>query len=372
MHYKLIIICFLCIILFILYKKIKHLYNNNVSNMKYHQCDCIYEVNELLEQVIIENGINNLYIPCSYNNINYEIEQMPKIKNGNYFIIEDCDLMIAKELMWEIIVGYYGLTDAQSFLPNTYVLNLKNDMIRFEKEYNQDNIYILKKNIQRQEGIKITKSLDEIKKANDDDYVIVQKLLQDPYTINRRKINMRFYAFIICQNNKINIYIYNNGFMYYTKIFFKKNKIDIDTNITTGYIDRQVYIDNPLTHSDYKKYLDKKRKLSKYELNMIKTGKNLSDILFNNIYNVLYKLFYAFIGKICSGNYFNNFQHTTFQLFGIDVAVNKKYEPMIMEINKGPDLSGKDERDTEIKLNLLRDMFKLLNKQNQNGFIKII
>lgn len=371
MYFKLVIICFICIILFILYKKIKTVDNFNIN--KYRRCDCIYEINELLEQVIIENKIDNLFIPCSYNNIHYEIEQMPKVKNGKYFVIENCDLIVAKELMWQIVVGYYGLPFAKTILPNTFVLNLKDDMKRFEKEYNSKNIYILKKNMQRQKGLKITKSLDYIKHAMKDNYVIVQNLLQNPYTINKRKINMRFYALIICENNKINIYIYNDGFMYYTKKKFKKNKLDKDTNITTGYIDRQVYIDNPLTHSDLKIYLDKYRKLTKSEIKIKnKTKDKLSDIFFNNITNTLYKLFIPFIDKICHGNYFNNFEQTTFQLFGIDVAINKNYEPLIMEINKGPDISGKDERDISIKLNLLRDIFNLINKKEQNGFVKLI
>jgi hypothetical protein len=330
-------------------------------------------VADLLIQVINENNIDKLFIPCSYNNINYEIEQMPKVKNGKYFIIEDCDLMIAKEFMWQIVVGYYGLSVAKTILPNTYVLNLKDDMIRFENEYNNSNIYILKKNIQRQEGLKITKSLNDIKHAIKDNYVIVQELLQDPYTINKRKINMRFYTLIVCENNKINIYIYNDGFMYYTKKKFKKNTVDKDLNITTGYIDRQVYIDNPLTHSDLKRYLDMNRKLSKSEIKIKNdTTNKLSNIFFDNIYKSLHDLFIPFIDKICQGKYFNNLEQTTFQLFGIDVAINKNYKPMIMEINKGPDISGKDERDKNIKLNLLRDMFNLINKKKQTNFKKII
>lgn len=364
MYIKYVTICFICIVLYILYRKLN-------KKTKYHQCECIYEIDDLLKYVINENNIDNLFIPCSYNNINYEIMQMPKIKNGKYFIIEDCDLMTAKDLMWEIIVGYYGLTYAKTFLPNTYILNLKDDMKRFENEYKDTNIYILKKNIQRQEGLKITNSFEEIKKAVYNNYVVVQELLQDSYLINKRKINMRFYACVICENNKISVYIYNDGFMYYTKNNFKKNSFDKDTNITTGYIDRQVYIDNPLTHSDLKLYLDMDRKLTKYELK-IKNKYKLSDIFFKKINKTLYKLFIPFIEKICQGNYFNNYENLTFQLFGIDVAINNNYEPMIMEINKGPDISGKDERDTKLKLNLIRDMFKIITKTTQCNFVKII
>jgi hypothetical protein len=326
---------------------------------------------DLLEQVITENKIKNLYIPCTYNDIGAEILKMPKVKNGKYFIIENCDMLTAKELLWQIIVGYYGLKTAQTILPNSYVLNLVDDMNRFKKEFNKSMIYILKKNKQRQEGLKITKSLNDIKNAYLDDYVIVQELLQDPYTINKHKINIRFYVFVICRNNKICIYVYNDGFIYYTKKHFKKNKLDVNINVTTGYIDRQIYIDNPLTHSDLKYYLDKKRKLSKSEKHILALNNKLSDVFFNNIYKSLHTLFVPFIDKICTGNYFDNREQTTFQLFGVDVAINDNYESKIMEINKGPDLTSKDERDKELKINLLRNMFNLINEK-PNDFIQLI
>ena len=42
--------------------------------------------------------------------------------------------------------------------------------------------------------------------------------------------------------------------MYYTPELFEKNSSDLKKNITTGYIDRQIYIDNPLTHMDWRKW----------------------------------------------------------------------------------------------------------------------
>ncbi len=46
-----------------------------------------------------------------------------------------------------------------------------------------------------------------------------------------------------------------------------------------------------------------------------------------------------------------------------------------MEINKGPDLGAKDKRDSELKHNLVRDIFKtvgLIDNDDNNGFIKLI
>ena len=47
------------------------------------------------------------------------------------------------------------------------------------------------------------------------------------------------------------MYVYNDGFMYYTPRIWKPKSRNLNEIITTGYIDRQVYVDNPLTIKDF-------------------------------------------------------------------------------------------------------------------------
>ena len=49
----------------------------------------------------------------------------------------------------------------------------------------------------------------------------------------------------------------------------------------------------------------------------------------------------------------------SFQLYGIDVAIDEQLNAMMMEINKGPDISVKDERDGAVKKQLIKDMLKI-------------
>jgi hypothetical protein len=146
--------------------------------------------------------------------------------------------------------------------------------------------------------------------------------------------------------------------MYYTPEYFKKGSLDISRNITTGYIDRQVYVDNPLTHDDFREYLDKSRDLTKEEIKIINNGNILSTYVFNNINNLVKDVFTAFYKKIGYGGKLYN--HVSFQLFGIDVAINKNLEATIMEVNKGPDLNSKDEKDGNLKRGVIKDMLKII------------
>ncbi len=59
--------------------------------------------------------------------------------------------------------------------------------------------------------------------------------------------------------------------------------------------------------------------------------------------------------------------NNSFQLFGADIAVNNKLEPLLIEINKGPSLDAKDERDKMVKMNVVTDIFALLNIIDKKG-----
>ena len=329
------------------------------------------QIDVILSNVLYENNIqqtyNNkdwtLYIPSSYDNVREEIDKIVGITSfSKIFIMDNADQLCCKNHIWTHLVNKYGRTQAQNIMPTTYVLYNYYDMELFEKEYNQNTIYILKKNIQQQKGLLITKNKNDILNGFKNNYVIVQDLLQDPYLINGRKINMRFYLLIICDNGQTTAYVFNDGFMYYTKNKFTKGTMDSDTNITTGYIDRQVYIDNPLTHGDFREHLN-----TKYE------NKNQSNVFFISVNNLLSNVVIAVKDVISrkDNKIWNTFN---FQLFGVDIAVSDTLQPKLMEINKGPDLGVKDDRDKIIKTKLISDLLEIINLKQmsqENGYVQI-
>lgn len=356
--------------------------NSSTNNIKWNRNDCPYLMSKTLENVLNENKIFKdsangwqIYFPCSYDEIEKEIDQMPVKNNAKYFIIDNVDTMTAKEWLWKNVVNHHGIEKAKTMIPNGYILYSSDDINRFNNEYDSEKLYILKKNIQRQEGLKISNNKSEIMNGFKSNFVIAQELLQNPYIIDGRKTNMRFYVLVVCNSGNISVYVFNDGFMYYTKVPFRKNDPSIDVNVTTGYIDRDVYKVNPLTHEDLRNYLDDpNRNLNHIEFNIRKQGLKISQIYFDRINELLRNVFLSFVGNICVLKKFNN--NVIFQLFGVDIAVNDMLQPMVMEINKGPDMGAKDTRDSELKHNVIRDMFRLIGvdvvAKNNNGFNKIL
>lgn len=345
MYTILIIILIIIILIFTFTYTIEHM-----TNLYTIPESCAYELPTIYTDIMKEHEINKtngndwtIYFPCTYDDITKEISDVKKLPpdiNKKVFIMPGADEIASKSAMWTHLVDTYGLENAKVMSPMTYVLGP--DMATFLQEYDKNKIYILKKNIQRQEGLKITNNKDEIIGAHKNNYVVVQELLQDPFIIDGRKTNMRFYVLLVCNGSNMDIYVYGDGFMYYTKDKFIKRSLLTGPNITTGYIEREVYEKNPLTHDDLRQYLTN-------------IGYSHHDV-FAKIYQLIKYVMMSVVNDVCN----NTLKFTSFQLFGLDIALNDNLDPQIIECNKGPNLLTYDKRDRELKYGLIRDVFKVL------------
>ena len=146
-------------------------------------------------------------------------------------------------------------------------------------------------------------------------------------------------------------------FMYYTVKNFSYDSLDKDAHITTGYISRDVYKHNPLTLEDFYIYLDK-------------NGYN-SNTLKHNIKNLFEKIMSAINLGICNRKLSDT--NLLFQLFGTDIAPDNNLNVKLIEINKGPDMGGKDARDNAVKDAVIKDIFKTIGNipNKNNGFIEV-
>jgi hypothetical protein len=295
----------------------------------------------------------DLYIPCSYNSCERDVLAFENKETGKkLFFIDGCDWIASKLALWELLKDEYG-REATKYMPQTYLLEKEKDLEEFKKHYDEnlkirsDHMYVLKNYAQRQEGIKLTRSKDEIVNGLKDGWFLVQDYMYDPFIIDRRKINFRYYLLITCYQGKIEAYVHKNGFLYYTPDYYEQYDMKTDRHITTGYIDRKVYEVNPLTLDDFRNHLEKT------------IGRGSSQLWDDNLLKLMKGVMNAISKKICKNPKLSN--QFRFQLFGCDVAPDSKLEAKLMEINKGPDLGAKDERDKQVKIEVQRDLFKIID-----------
>jgi len=354
-----------------------------------YSSDCS-NVPELLGKVMDDRNMSNnkedydYYIPCSYNSCERDVLAFENKKKGKkIFLIDGCDWIASKLALWELLVEHHG-KDASKYMPTTHLLENKRDIENFPKHFatnkmkRPDQMYVLKNYAQRQEGIKLTRNLDEIMGGLKHGWYLAQDYVYNPFLIANRKINFRYYLLVICKNGKIEGYIHKDGFVYYTPKHYDSYDMDFDKHITTGYIDRKVYDLNPLTLQDFRDYLDcADRKESdnnnKWECHSNqKTGS--SKKWDESAEKLMNKVMEAISKKICKNNKLNN--HVRFQLFGCDLAPDANLGATLMEINKGPDLNAKDERDKQVKIQVQTDIFKLVdpddNMEKSNNLEEIV
>jgi len=363
-----LIIFGLIIILFIFKNKSIENFENEISKLSYHRCESKM-LGKVLQDILDSNNIIksednwNIYIPCGYNDVEEELKKIniKDIKTNKFiFGLNGCDTIVSKNKIWESLVNCFQRNEASRLMPESFILDDYNELELFRKNFNPylNEIYILKKNIQRKEGLKLTKDYFEIINAAKDDYRVAQKYITNLYLINGRKVNLRIYLLILIKDNFIYFYISDLGKCIYTNKKYNHDDLDFESNITSYNLDMTVYENNPRNFDELKNFINLQ---NKDNIMNFKNGK----YLFNKINLLMEKI------SIClSKNLYqsNNIKNTTaFQLFGADVIFDNDLHPYLLELNKGPDMSPRDDIDENMKNIVQTDMLKIVGILPENG-----
>lgn len=371
------IICcsFTLLVLVILYFSNSNIHPQLLTNKTYFIIKSSNTIPTLFEKILTEY---NFVFSSQIQNSNFillsnldDFPQLYDLHHSNFiqtiYGLKSINMLASKPILAMTIRAQFK-NKYTTYIPKTWVLTSKADrtnLIEHMQQY-KNNKYILKKNIQRQTGIQIISAQTELKSfANE--YNVCQELLLNPFILSKRKINFRVYMLIFIENAfTIHSYIYDNGFMYYTPKHFSKTNFEKDHHITTGYIDRKVYENNPLTIQDFYKWLD-----TNYNVNSSNTLKNNIIDLFKNVMHAYKNILEANELEIHKGKN----APSKFVIMGCDVAPDENLNVKLMEINKGPELKQFDKRDGELKYNMVVDAFticKVIEKSNHiSNFIKV-
>jgi len=351
------------------YKKhYRFLNKNNITQLYYQHPDG--KLNTITKQVLnnlhlkhTSNLSDNwiLYIPKNYNYVEIELAKLkPNNNQQTIYAIKGCDALCSKNQLWFNLRSYYGREKAQTIIPETFNVNDKNDIIDFKnkflnlKKHNTKNIpFILKKNLQGKKGLYLVNNPEKaLRYGKLNNFKIIQKYLENPYLINKRKVNLRLYVVIICHLDKQEWLLFNEGKCIYSNKYFDKVKSLTDEEI----LDKEQHFTSYNLDTD-KVYLDEKLPESLQDLKMYLGDKKYGKLM-ENINKLLLLVKSAYSSRL--GNLDTLKNNKCFQLFGLDFIMDENLKPYLLEFNKGPAMSIKSPKDKELKHNLLSSMFKLL------------
>jgi hypothetical protein len=304
---------------------------------------------------------SDLYIPCGYNYVEIELAKLaPSAKNKYIYAIKGCDLLCGKNSLWLLLTQSIDTDKASTIIPRTWIIKNGDDMQSLDIYYKNHGIskpaFILKKNIQGKQGLKIADSMEDINNimTNDNAYKVVQLYIKNCYTINNRKLNIRLYVVITCYNGTVEWYLYTRGKCIYTNKKYDPVHSFVGDNIH----DKEQHFTSYNLNTD-KVYNEEKLPESLDELQRHMPGFNH---IWTSICNKLAIIKDAFNGKLCNLDSLAN--QVCFQLFGFDVIIDKDtMEPYILEFNKGPEMIYKSPRDKELKPMLMTDMLSMVTNK---------
>jgi hypothetical protein len=353
-YIPILLIAIISIVIIIIWQRspsqFSYYYSNRIQNIQ----------KELFNNHNIKNNNYswNIYIPNGYNNIEKELKTIHPPSKGKHkyiFGINGCDWVVSKNGLWYLLDKKYGREQAKYIMPETYILH-KNDDFNLLKSRFRGETYIMKKNIQRKNGIKITNNIKDIVSGYDNGYKIAQKYVENVFLVNRRKLNIRIYMVII-YNRSIQIYIHRDGKCIYTNKDYNNDIHDFESNITSYNMDYVIYDKNPFSIEELNQYI--------YRTHGVQID------LFDKIAELM-----TLVGRACMSHIkkSSNIKNaTTYQLFGADIILDNNFIPYLLEINKGPDMRIRCDRDKILKEKVYRDIYGTLGiiKSEDNRFIRL-
>lgn len=304
----------------------------------------------------------SIYLPCGYTWVENELHKHTPKKDQLILAIDGCDKIVAKNGLWKVLSEEYGRGHAAQLTPKSFITNSNTDMQHLAHEYNPNQIYIMKKNVQRQQGLKITTDLTEMLNSNKDGYVVIQEYLMNPLLIDKRKFDIRVYLLVIQKGDTQYYYRHTGGRCHYTSVDFTTTVLARDAHIPSGYTeDSNFKAAHPETLKDLQSYLNEYQQAGDY--------------FFDRLDKMLTECCHAFSKVLGTNKKFKDNNNVRCQLFGLDVLSDENLRPVLIEINKGPELAWSSDIEYQYKKQMLGDMFNLLGQlksDTPNEFIPIL
>lgn len=296
-----------------------------------------------LDYTSTSNKNADLYIPCGYTFVETELAMHKPTSSQKILAIDGCDKIVAKDLLWQTLQDEWGRPGASEITPEAFICRKNNDMNLLRDNHRPGDIYIMKKNVQRQQGLKITSNLNEIFSSKGN-YAVIQRYIKNPYLVDGRKFDIRVFMLIVQRNGQQYYYRHSGGRCHYSGKDFSLSDLSDLRHIPSGYNeDAKFKREHPETLQELQEYLYNKEGID----------------LFTRIDKNLQKCSFAF-KKVLGKKFPNNI---CAQLFGLDFVITNTFQPMLIEINKGPEMSWSSPKEESYKRQIVEDMINIVNDE---------
>jgi hypothetical protein len=327
-----------------------------------------------------------IYIPCSNNNSDLDIQQFFRGKKLLSYgkrvqwltaAVLGCNKLCSKNGLWSVLETTYGRPDSRKITPESWVIPADVSTIRsliYNPETHKKHplALIFKKNIQGKQGLLLTNSPAEIRKLisakaghNNNNYCVAQRYIDQPYLIHGRKLNIRLYVLVVLSPvSGSSWWLYPSGKCIYTNRQYEL--LPPGTTIQSGSDEQISVLEQHFTSLNLdpqKVYQEEQCPETLDELHEYMLAREEDwHRIWETIQLGLQKVARAYTGKLTA--YPNS---VGYQIFGVDYILTRtdkdsgsNITPYLLEFNKGPEMKYKSPRDKELKQGLQHDILELV------------
>ena len=222
-----------------------------------------------------------------------------------------------------------------NFFPDTF--NLPEELEKLNGF--KDVAFILKPPAQScGNGIKIVTDLSTIPSRSKN--LVVQRYLTNPFLIDGLKFDLRLYL-LITGVNPLKMFLYNDGLVRFATRFFTMNPAFLSdsfrhlTNFSVNkYNPDFEHNEDPFDFSGHKRsYKSLLKYLEENNYDVERLEKNIRDVIIKTVMTSYDEIIKEFGTKVDS-------DYKCYKLFGVDIILDDKLKPWLLELNNFPSLGG--------------------------------
>ncbi|TMW64479.1 hypothetical protein Poli38472_011359 [Pythium oligandrum] len=185
------------------------------------------------------------------------------------------------------------------------------------------------------------------------DTYIVQKYIENPYTIGGKKFDLRLYV-LVTSFSPLTFWIYRAGFGRFSNARYSAHKDDIDNlymHLTNASVQK--------TADDYDSSMGCKWLLQHLKMFLMsKHGRDAVDQLFHDIQMVITRSLQSVQQVIIQDKH-------CFELYGYDVLIDSDLKPWLLEVNASPSLTGDTDQDYSLKVNVIQHTLDVIDLESK-------
>ena len=333
----------------VLYKAYKNLPQSLSGPMKY---------NQIIRSKLFANT-NLIWKLLQREKMYLLLKKMNKFQRYNHFPVA-WQLGRKDNLYTNYVKMQRRFPNEYNFMPENFILPRDKEIVDENlKEYNvfdRENIYIVKPVASsRGRGVRILTDVTTLPNKG-----MLEKYIYNPHLINKKKYDLRLYL-LVTGFNPLKIYLYENGL-----VRFCSENYDIDPDkLNNNYVHITNFsVNKAITKikSGQEDEIDFATKWSIFALKGYFLEKKLDfGPVWRRIKDIMIKLIISvFDLAIPSLKQFKLNSTNLFELYGVDILLDEKLKPWLLECNLNPSLSCDTEVDLKVKSKLITDVLNII------------